>query len=127
MSTKSILVVDDELGMLELLKIFFERAKYRVYTADNGDIALEIAERNLPDAIILDFMLPDISGGDVCRLLKQNPLTAKIPVIMHSANPRIIDRPYLAEIGADEAVIKPCDVRKLLQVVESHMHGGAGV
>jgi two-component system alkaline phosphatase synthesis response regulator PhoP len=122
MADKAILVVDDELGMLELLRIFFERAKYRVLMAENGDAALDLAEHYLPDAIILDFMLPDISGGDVCRILKDNPLTQHIPVIMHSANPRIIDKPYLAQIGADEAVIKPCDVRKLLTIVEGHIN-----
>jgi DNA-binding response OmpR family regulator len=118
---RTVLIVDDEHGMLELLKIFFERAKYRVVTADNGVDAITLVERHHPDAIIMDYMLPDIPGGEVCQIIKQSPGIAHIPVIMHSANPRIIDRVYMHEIGASDAVIKPCDVRKLVETVEKHL------
>lgn len=117
----TVLIVDDEHGMLDLLKIFFERAKYRVVTVDNGVDALTLVERHMPDAIIMDYMLPDIPGGEVCQLIKQTNGLAHIPIIMHSANPRIIDTVYLRQIGADDAVIKPCDVRKLIETVEKHL------
>lgn len=118
---QTILIVDDEHGMLELLKIFFERAKFRVVTADNGVDALTLVERHMPDAIIMDYMLPDIPGGEVCQIIKQSQGIAHIPVIMHSANPRIIDHVYLRQIGANDAVIKPCDVRKLIETVQKHL------
>lgn len=117
----TVLIVDDEHGMLDLLKIFFERAKYRVITVDNGVDALALVERYVPDAIIMDYMLPDIPGGEVCQLIKQTNGFSHIPIIMHSANPRIIDHVYLRHIGADDAVIKPCDVRKLIETVEKHL------
>lgn len=118
---QTILIVDDEHGMLELLKIFFERANYRVITVDNGVDALTLTERYVPDAIIMDYMLPDIPGGEVCQIIKQSAGISHIPVIMHSANPRIIDRVYMHEIGANDAVIKPCDVRKLIETVEKYL------
>lgn len=117
----TVLIVDDEQGMLDLLRIFFERAQFRVVTAETGLDALKLVERHMPDAIIMDYMLPDIPGGEVCKMIKQTPSVSKIPVIMHSANPRIIDPNYTREIGADDAVTKPCDVRKLIQVVESYL------
>jgi two-component system phosphate regulon response regulator PhoB len=87
-----ILVVDDEPDALEVLGFNLKNAGYEVTTADDGDAALKKARQQLPDLILLDLMLPEVDGLEVCKLLRRDPATSAIPIIMVTAKAGEIDR-----------------------------------
>ena len=109
-----ILVVDDEPDVLELVVFHLKKEKYKVAIADNGDKALKIAREQVPNLIILDLMLPGISGLEICQLLKQNPKTAGIPILMLTARAGEEDRIRGLELGAHDYVTKPFSPRELV-------------
>ena len=111
-----ILVVDDEQAVLNLLAYNLSKAHYQVITALNGRQALEIARQAEPDLILLDLMLPEIDGLDVCRELRR---TSKVPIIMITARGEEIDRVVGLELGADDYVCKPFSVRELMARVKA--------
>jgi two-component system alkaline phosphatase synthesis response regulator PhoP len=104
---KTILVVDDEEDILELVKYNLTRDGYHVLCAATGEEAINTARRNLPDLIILDLLLPGIDGLEVCRLLKNDPKTEYIPIIMLTAKGEEADVVSGLEIGADDYITKP--------------------
>lgn len=110
-AAKKILVVDDEPKIVEVVKSYLENSGYAVYQAYNGRQALEIFEKTAPSLVILDLMLPDIAGEDVCRTLRRK---SRVPVIMLTA--RIEEENILRglEIGADDYVTKPFSPRQLV-------------
>lgn len=108
-----ILVIDDEPDVLDLISLKFGEAGYHVLTANSGAEGVEIARFERPDVIILDLMMPEMSGLDVCRALKRNPSTAHIAIIMLTAKKSEIDRVVGLELGADDYVPKPFDLREL--------------
>lgn len=101
-----ILVVDDEDDIRELLLINFEREGMATAEAATGQAALDFCQRQVPALIILDLMLPDMSGNEVCRRLRSEPATADVPVIMLTARGEEIDRVVGFEVGADDYVVK---------------------
>ncbi|MCA9671934.1 MAG: response regulator transcription factor [Myxococcales bacterium] len=110
-----ILVVDDEEDLLSTLEYNLEREGYQVRTATNGESALSrAAEEPVPNLILLDLMLPDMPGTEVCRKLRQQEATRNIPVIMITAKAEEIDRVVGFEVGADDYVTKPFSTRELL-------------
>ena len=110
-----ILVVDDERDLVNTLQYNLEREGFQTRTALTGNEALEQATLEpLPDLILLDIMLPDQSGMDVCRELRRSERTARIPVVMLTAKGEEIDRVVGFEVGADDYVVKPFSVRELL-------------
>jgi len=111
-----ILVVDDEQAVLNLLVYNLSKAHYQVITALDGRQALEIARQAEPDLILLDLMLPEIDGLDVCRELRR---TSKVPIIMITARGEEIDRVVGLELGADDYVCKPFSVRELMARVKA--------
>jgi len=111
-----ILVVDDEPAVLNLLVYNLSKAHYQVMTAVNGRQALEIARQAEPDLILLDLMLPEVDGLDVCRELRR---TSKVPIIMITARGEEIDRVVGLELGADDYVCKPFSVRELMARVKA--------
>lgn len=111
-----ILVVDDEQAVLNLLAYNLSKAHYQVITALNGRQALEIARQAEPDLILLDLMLPEIDGLDVCRELRR---TSKVPIIMITARGEEIDRVVGLELGADDYICKPFSVRELMARVKA--------
>lgn len=113
MSNK-ILVVDDEPDALELIEFNLESAGFEVVTAMEGDEALKKARAVLPALIILDVMLPELDGMEVCKLLRRDPATAQIPIIMLTAKAAEIDRVLGLELGADDYVTKPFSPRELV-------------
>lgn len=113
MNAPRILIVDDERDLLRTLAYNLEREGFQVATAESGKAALELAS-DVPDLIILDLMLPDISGFEVCRRLRQSDKTRGIPVVMLTAKGEEIDRVVGFEVGADDYVVKPFSVRELL-------------
>lgn len=115
MSGELILIVEDERDLAETLEYNLEREGYQTRVALEGQQALKLAqEEPLPELVLLDLMLPDISGTEVCRRLRQHERTRQIPVIMVTAKGEEIDRVVGFEVGADDYVVKPYSVRELL-------------
>lgn len=113
---KKILVVDDEPSLRDLVELILKREKYEVATASDGKSALSLAESFKPDLILLDIMLPDMSGHDVC---KQVCLQKKIPTIMLTAKHEVIDKVLGLELGADDYVTKPFETMELLARIKA--------
>ncbi len=116
---KKILVVDDEKDIVDILKYNLEKEhEFEVLAAYNGKEALELVENN-PDLILLDIMMPELNGFEVCKQLKQNPASAKIPVIFLTAKENEIDEILGLELGADDYIHKPLSPRKVIARVKS--------
>jgi DNA-binding response OmpR family regulator len=111
---KRILVVDDEKDLVDLITYNLQRNGFDILAAYNGNDALEIAQRELPDLIILDLMLPGTDGTEVARRLKADSRTAQIPIIMLTAKSEETDVIVGLTLGADDYVTKPFSVKILL-------------
>jgi two-component system phosphate regulon response regulator PhoB len=111
---ETILVVDDERDILDLLTHVFEREGYRTLAAVDGKAALEMARLEPPSLMILDWMLPEVSGVDVLKLLRASPSTGGVPVILLTARGDEIDRVLAFELGADDYVTKPFSPREVV-------------
>lgn len=109
--TKKILVVDDEQKIVEVVKSYLEHNGYEVYTAFNGKQALTQFEKINPDLIVLDLMLPDISGEDICRTVRKQ---SRVPIIMLTAKVEEEDILKGLDMGADDYVMKPFSPRQLV-------------
>jgi two-component system phosphate regulon response regulator PhoB len=113
MPREHVLAVEDEENILELIEYNLTREGYRVTTAGSGEEALRAARRELPDLVLLDLMLPGLDGLDVCRILKNDPKTAHLPIIMVTAKGEEADVVTGLELGADDYVTKPFSPRVL--------------
>jgi len=109
-----VLVVEDESAQREVLQYNLEAEGFRVAMAVNGDEALLMVKEERPDLIVLDWMLPNVSGIEICRRVKANPETRGIPIIMLSARSEESDRVRGLETGADDYVVKPYSVVELM-------------
>lgn len=109
-----ILVVDDEPEAVELLEFNLKQAGFDVVTAGDGEEAFKKAKTALPALVVLDLMLPEIDGLEVCKLLRREPLTTRIPILMLTAKAAEIDRVLGLELGADDYVTKPFSPRELV-------------
>jgi len=109
-----VLVVDDEPDAVELVGFNLKKAGFDVVTAENGAEALDKARDVLPDLIVLDVMLPQVDGLDVCRSLRRDTKTLAIPIIMLTAKGSEVDRVLGLELGADDYVTKPFSPRELV-------------
>ncbi|GBF33233.1 phosphate regulon transcriptional regulatory protein PhoB [Desulfocucumis palustris] len=116
-----ILVVDDEANIVELLKFNLEKENFKVLSAGDGITGLTMAQEYLPDLIILDIMMPDKDGFEVCRALRANPKTAVVPIIMLSAKGELMDKVIGLEMGADDYITKPFSPRELLARVKANL------
>jgi DNA-binding response OmpR family regulator len=114
-----ILVVDDEPNVLRMVTFTLLTEDYEVVGATNGAEALDKAETEVPDLIILDVMLPDMSGVEVCKQLRQKPETTSVPIIMFSALSQVADKVKSLEAGADEYLTKPITHEELLARVKA--------
>lgn len=117
--TKSILIVEDEKDILDLIEYHLKQSGFSVIKAMDGPSGLEIAKRRKPNLIILDLMLPEMDGKDVCRTLKSNPFTQPIPILMLTAKADEIDRVIGFELGADDYVTKPFSPKELVLRVKA--------
>ncbi len=127
MSSKLVLIVEDERDLANTLKYNLERAGYQTRVALTGQQALELAPAEpVPDLVLLDLMLPDISGTEVCRRLRQHERTRAVPVIMLTAKGQEIDRVVGFEVGADDYVVKPYSVRELLLRIVAILRRASG-
>ncbi len=120
MAAKSkILIVDDEKNIVEAVKYSLEKEGFRTLIAHDGRKALEVARRELPDLIVLDWMLPEIDGLETCRLLKQESTTKTIPVMMLTVRSTETDKVLGLEMGADDYVTKPFSPRELVARIKA--------
>lgn len=119
MNRSKILVVEDEKNIVRVVTYNLEREGCQVQVAKDGEEALGKAQRELPDLVILDLMLPKIDGLEVCRQLRANPKTAQIPIIMLTAKTQEADRIVGLEMGADDYIPKPFSPRELLARVKA--------
>ena len=117
----TVLIVEDEPAQQAMLSYNLKAEGFDVLEADNGDDALILVYENMPDAIVLDWMLPRTSGIEVCRRLKQKPETRAIPIIMLSARAEEVDRVRGLETGADDYVVKPYSVVELMARIRSQL------
>jgi len=116
--TKRILVVEDEEGIVKLVKMYLEHHRYEVIIANDGREGLEKAKAEKPDLIVLDLMLPKISGYKVCGLLKKDARYAKTPVILFTAKAQEKDVKLGQEVGADAYITKPFEPETLLAKIK---------
>jgi two-component system phosphate regulon response regulator PhoB len=116
-----VLLVEDEPAQREVLGYNFESEGFLVTKAENGDDALMFVSENAPDIIVLDWMLPGVSGIEICRRLKSRAETRQIPIIMLSARSEDVDRVRGLETGADDYVVKPYSVIELLARVRTQL------
>ncbi|MCS1407505.1 MAG: Alkaline phosphatase synthesis transcriptional regulatory protein PhoP [Verrucomicrobia subdivision 3 bacterium] len=116
---KRILVVDDEPDAVELVDYNLKSAGFDVITAEDGESALEKARKCAPDLIVLDVMLPEVDGLEVCKILRRDPATSGLPIIMLTAKAGEIDRVLGLELGADDYVTKPFSPRELVLRVKN--------
>ena len=116
-----VLVVEDEPAQREVLAYNLEAEGFDVSRAENGEEALILVEEDMPDIIVLDWMMPNLSGIEVCRRLKMKAETRSIPVIMLSARTEEVDRVRGLETGADDYVVKPYSVIELMARVRSQL------
>ena len=114
MMKAKILVVDDEPDVVQLIEYNLKSAGYDVVAASDGREALAKARSSQPDLIILDLMLPEVEGLDVCKVLRRDPATASIPIVMLTAKASETDRVLGFELGADDYVTKPFSPRELV-------------
>jgi two-component system phosphate regulon response regulator PhoB len=119
-----ILIVEDEADLVRTLDYNFRQAGFNVLTATRGRDALTMAANQMPDLVLLDLMLPDIEGTEVCRRLRAEPKTKSIPIMMLTAKGDEVDRVVGFEIGADDYVTKPFSVRELLLRVRAVLRRG---
>ena len=119
MSKVNILVIDDESDLVELLKYNLAKEGYNVEFAFNGFDGIKIAEVVKPDIIILDLMLPDINGYEVCKRIKQDSRLSGVPVIFLSAKQEEVDKILGFEAGAEDYIVKPFSVNELLARVRA--------
>jgi DNA-binding response OmpR family regulator len=114
-----VLIVDDDPDIQRLVSYNLGQAGFDVATAGTGRTALEAIQKHPPDLIILDLMLPDVDGMEVCRTLRQRDSSRRIPIIMLTARSEEIDRVIGFELGADDYVMKPFSPRELVLRVKS--------
>ena len=116
MADRKILVVDDDKKTVDLIRLYLEKDGYRVTVAYDGRQALELARQKRPDLVVLDLMLPEVDGLDVCRILRAE---SKVPVIMLTARTTEEDKLLGLDLGADDYVTKPFSPRELLARVRA--------
>ena len=121
MPVPNVLVVEDEPAQREVLTYNLEAEGFRVAEAGNGEEALLLVAEEMPDLIVLDWMLPNVSGIEVCRRLKSNPETKSVPIIMLSARSEEVDLVRGLETGADDYMVKPYSVVELMARVRTQL------
>lgn len=115
---KRILIVEDEESLLKLESILLSSKGYKVTAVSHGAAALEEIARALPDLVILDLMLPDLDGFEVCRRIKCDPRSSRVPVIMLTARKNSLDMEKGAQVGAAVYITKPFRSAQLIGAIE---------
>lgn len=121
LANPKILVVEDEPNQVELIEFNLNSEGYEVVVARDGEEALNLAEEENPDLILLDWMLPKVSGIEVCRQLRRSKITREIPIVMLTARSEESDKIRGLDIGADDYITKPYSIKELLARVRAGM------
>ncbi len=127
MEAKKILVVDDEPDLVELVSYNLKKEGFKVSSASNGEDALEKVRKDGYDIIILDLMLPGIQGVELCRMIRSNPKTETIPIIMLTAKGEVADKIRGLETGADDYMTKPFSPKELVARVNTVLRRAGGL
>lgn len=114
-----VLLIEDDLNITELVRYNLERSDYKVDSVTDGEEGLYLAAQDTPDVILLDWMLPNLSGLEICRQLRRNEETANVPIIMLTARADEPDRVRGLEIGADDYVTKPFSPKELIARIQA--------
>ncbi len=113
MSEGRILVVEDDFDISNMLQLYFKSLGYEVHVAPRGGVALDMTRQTMPNVIVLDIMLPDLDGYEICRQLRTNLRTSHIPIIFLTQKDERSDKIHGLELGADDYITKPFDVEEL--------------
>jgi len=119
MASQSILVVEDEPDIRKLVQYNLVQERFKVLEAEDGEQALKILQREKPNLVILDLMLPGLSGLELCKLLRERPQTAQLPILMLTAKAGEADKVVGLEIGADDYLSKPFSPREMVARVRA--------
>lgn len=116
MATIKIMVVDDDSNICELLRLYLEKEGYEAIIAENGVRALELFQKETPDLILLDVMMPQLDGWQVCRELRKS---SQVPIIMLTAKGEVFDKVLGLELGADDYVVKPFETKEVMARIKA--------
>jgi phosphate regulon transcriptional regulator PhoB len=116
---QKILVVEDEPDISKLVSYNLAQERFKVLTAEDGEQALKVIQREKPNLVVLDLMLPGLSGMEVCKILRDRPETAKLPILMLTAKASETDRVVGLEMGADDYLAKPFSPREMVARVRA--------
>jgi DNA-binding response OmpR family regulator len=119
MKPTNILIVDDTAENIDLLRAVLESRDYAVKAASSGAVALKLIEESIPDLVVLDVMMPEMSGYEVCQAIRQKPQTELLPVVMLTALDPASEKVKGIEAGADDFLSKPINQAELLARVDS--------
>jgi len=119
MANETILIIEDDKNIIELVKYNLEEEGFRVRTATKGNTGLEMALKERPALVILDLMLPEMNGLEICKILRQNEKTRLTPIVMLTAKGSESDKVVGLELGADDYVTKPFSPRELMARIKS--------
>ena len=122
--TQKALIIDDEQAIVDLVRHHLEKEGFQCEEANDGEAALRLAKEHKPDLLILDLMLPGIDGLEICRLLRRDPATAQVAIIMLTAKAEEVDRIVGLEMGADDYMVKPFSPRELVARVKAVFRRG---
>ncbi len=111
-----VMIIDDEPGIAFIMERILQKSNFETLSAGNGALGLELFQKRTPDLVIVDEMMPDMRGGEVCRRIKQ--LSPQTPVLLCSASLMVTDHNYVQEVGANEAMAKPIRPAELVAVVK---------
>jgi len=119
--TQSVLVADDEPSILLSLQVLLQKAGYEVRLARTGEEVIQSVEQSTPDLILLDAMMPQRDGYDVCQTIRADPRWTKLPIIMLTAKSRDVERQKGMALGATDYITKPFSTRDLVATVRKHL------
>ncbi|MGM9936112.1 MAG: response regulator transcription factor [Candidatus Ornithomonoglobus sp.] len=122
MATK-VLVADDDLNIVKLIRLYLEKEDYDVCTANNGKAALDAFKTEKPDIIILDIMMPEMDGNEVCREIRKS---SDVPIIMLTAKGETFDKVLSLELGADDYLVKPFEMKELMARMKAILRRSEG-
>ncbi len=121
MSKKKVMIVDDEAHIVELVRVCLEDSNYDIIEAYDGQEAVNKAQEDHPDLILLDIMLPNMDGYEVCKILKDSDETKEIPIVMLTAKGQEVDKVKGFQAGADAYMTKPFSPLRLLTELEEKL------
>ena len=119
---KNVLIVDDEPHIVNLIKLSLNKDKYDVTGAYSGREALLHIEKNTPDLVVLDLMMPGVNGYELCKALRENSKTRNVPVLTLSAKSQMNDKLHAIDVGADDYMTKPFDPMELVKRIKLNLN-----